>query len=517
MQANWPVPKKDLDELVRFALKLEHNGNTKLNRDRWRSRLVRHPERYPHIIQQFYTNKHIGVFQQMIPAPVCIFTKTQQTILYVVVALYTGSTYEQMSSIDVFRGLSAFTPSPATFYRYIPIVKDAIDICVARSMEEARMQINTDRYVSFDSAWVHRRFSRQCFGALIDIITDKVIGYGLSVIQLPEHLHTKLDNWAARSRASNFTFKSGYPQGLEQKVFSSLRPILEENDMIIGIVKDNEHDPGGEIKKMASGKEVVVDLNHNTKHFRAWLIRTLKEHSCPHFYASLYFWMSHLLHDANTTQQEKLAEWARCLNHLEGDHSTCSHAAHQRYRSFAMSEEERQVIRDIVKKGSDYLKLSRPGLHTQSNESLHAIKAQLLSKNTSWKSSLPARLGIAVLKKNERDLAFIQIARELGLELPKVLVTRVLEKDHARELHRNHSHEPDVKSRKNKRRLDVRHALTKAQQDPLGINKRGTSSSSGSQCSGTQQTSDIFASLPDILTPSIENEDSESDYSASLW
>ena len=145
--------------------------------------------------------------------------------------------------------------------------------------------ITTPRYVSYDCAWRHKRRSRQASGTLNDLVTGKAIDFWMAVLKLPDHVRKPIDDWAGDHE--RVTYEEGYPQGLEVKIFKGMAKTLH-NDNIIGVVKDNEHDPNDEIKDLCGGRSPLVDVNHNIKHFRNDLIKSLGVGGCSKFYMSLF-------------------------------------------------------------------------------------------------------------------------------------------------------------------------------------------------------------------------------------
>ena len=448
----------ELKTLVDVAIRLEKCSNTATNRDKWRQRFLRSDHR----CEKVFT--YMLLCEEKRQEEVLLQYQTEhKALVYACTCIYSGSTYEQMATIDSLRGLGRYVPSQSSYYRMIKRVTEAVHSCTQRSMEKARNQIDSLRFVSFDSAWVHRRKSRQCFGGVIDVITGKVIAYAIAVIKLSDELHNKQDKWATEDETIDY--QPGYPQGLEVKVFRKVGDVITSNEFIEGVVKDNEHDAGGKIKEMLGDKEILVDLNHNVKHFRSCLQRQLEAANCGRFFGSLFFHMKHLLTSSDLSVEEKHFQWLSSIQHLLGNHEHCQHGDNEKYQTFELTEEECKRIKTVLKKCDKYIDLSRPGLHTQGNESLHAIKCQLASKNISWKSTLHARLAVTVLKKNEGEEAFSQILAELGIESPKIVDAYIEKKQIKRHTQHEREHNSNVMKRKNTRRNLIKAAMTRGKQN----------------------------------------------------
>ena len=389
-------------------------------------------------------------------------TFQQNPLVYCLTTLYVGSTFEQMHTIDLLRG----TPHPvsaSSYYRYLPHVTAAIQKCVEASLQRAREEITTERYVSYDTAWRHKRKCRQASGVLIDCETEKVIDYFIGVIKMHKELSPAGDQWAETNERVDY--QEGYPQGLEVKIFHRMLSTILDNDLIIGLVKDNEHDPGGEIKKAVKGKQIVVDLNHNIKHFTSHLMKELAKYDCSKFSQSLIKWMSFLLRSEDLTIEEKHAQWSNTVEHLRGVHEFCRHERDQDFAHRDITEDERLSLGKVIDSCHKYIDLSRPGLHTQNNESLHALMAQLASKNTAWKGSIPARLGLAILRKNEGEDAFLQVCHELRVPVPLQVVAAVNKRTIKRHDQHVRDSSPENKKKKNARRWKVSKSLAKPKKD----------------------------------------------------
>ena len=175
-------PKASSDELKAFvdaAISLEKCANIARNRDKWRQRFLHEDPRCERVFA------YMLICEEQRQEKVLLRYQTEhKALVYACTCIYTGSTYEQMATMDFVRGLGQFVPSQSSYYRMIKRVTIAVHACTERSMQEARDQIDSMRFVSFDSAWVHRRKSRQCFGGVIDITTGKVIGYAIAVIKM---------------------------------------------------------------------------------------------------------------------------------------------------------------------------------------------------------------------------------------------------------------------------------------------------------------------------------------------
>jgi hypothetical protein len=131
------------------------------------------------------------------------------------------------------------------------------------------------------------------------------------------------------------------------------------------------------------------------------------------------------------------------VEHIQGDHSHCTHDDDEKYRTVNLSPQDCYVIEEIMRKCDKYIDLSRPDLHTQTNESVHALKAQLAPKNLAWKSTIPARTALAILKWNEGDVAFLQVAEELNISVSEDLRKFLEERTKKRNERRDRDNDPE--------------------------------------------------------------------------
>ena len=513
------LTRTELDELIQMAIRVEACGYTPRNIKRWRTRFKRCHESCMPYLEQFV----VDVTEQELASaksdanyivialkhPMCQNTGRKRFsvqkdlvsnhLLYSLSIIYVGATFEQVHSLDALRGIRQ-APSERTYYRDVITITEAVQSCVETSLEKARSEIDSDRCVSYDTAWRHRRRCRQASGVLVDLVTGKVIDYYIGVVKMPEALRPQTDKWA--ETATRVDYKEGYPQGLEVKIFHQMTETVTKNDFIKGLVKDNEHDPGKEIKKAASGKAIYVDVNHNVKHFRSYLNKQLKEKSLARFYTILFYPMQYLLRTTSLSQEEKHQQWNNMINHIQGNHSMCRHAdRYCEYDSCELSEREIRALETIIQSCDKFIDLSRPGLHTQHNESLHSLMSQLASKNVSWKSTIPARIGIAILRKNEGEEAFLQICTRLGIECADHIREYITEKADERNKQHRRDHDSENMERRNRHRSDVNKALAKPKQASVTRSRR-------KRCPIEEEMSHM---APEIGDSSLQDCDDESD------
>ena len=498
------ITQIQLKELVHAAIRKEGTSHSNdKNIKRWRTRFVRGDRHCVEFLEQFVVDlddmellaakqDHDKVVITVKPTPAQIEAQQRRnaqkylfsnSLLYSLAIIYVGTTFAQVHALDMIRGISQ-TPSESTYYRNVKTISEAISECVEASLERARARITSDRYVSYDTAWRHRRRCRQASGVLVDLLTGKVIDYYIAVIKMPAELIPQTDKWAQQT--PRVDYNEGYPQGLEVKIFHRMAKTVLDNDFIKGLVKDNEHDPGGEIKKAAKGKKIFVDVNHNIKHFRNYMSKLLKESGLEKFYNTLFYSGQYLLMTRMLTEDEKHEQWRNIVNHIQGDHSRCMHDDPSRtYHSWNLTEKEKSTLQRIVRSCDKFIDLSRPGLNTQHNESLHSTMALLASKQLSWKSTIPARLGIAILKKNEGENALLQICSKLGIDCPKVVYDYIELKAAQRNQQHARDHDRENMNLRNQHRTAVNKALSKPKQKPL-TSRSSEGKSTGSKITATQ-------------------------------
>ena len=415
-------------------------------------RLVTHPPcNQPKILRR------LPSFQQL---KTNVLTALKDPILYTATVLTRGFSYTSFTEAMILLGLGDVCPSASTFYRTLPIIQEAVAVVTERALSEARSLITSPRCIGFDAGWAHCRNSRQCFGGFIDIETGMIIDFFMGWLLVGN----STDKIAARLASDDHHMEAykGYPQTMEPRIFRKIFPHWANSDSIIGLVQDNEHDHHGMMKKLwakyQGSRRRYVDVNHNVKHFIAYTKKVLGKQN--RFAFELEKWIKFLLHNKELTEERKIELWDNTVNHFKGDHTLCVHGERES-RDWNITASEEALLSRISKEGAKFITLSNPHYSTQFNESLNAIRCAIADKRTSWKTSWQTRSLIAVCKWNMKERAFIEIMKELRVEVPRELELHLCQLHAAGEARRTKQKEPSERNKRQERRRFIAKALRK--------------------------------------------------------
>jgi hypothetical protein len=197
-------------------------------------------------------------------------------------------------------GLACICPDKFTYYRKIDELQPVVSQLVEESMNAALQSITEATVLGFDGGWNHTRNARQGHAVFIDLRTRKVVALGMGWLLVGNETD-KMALKCAENCKQLHVYK-GFPQSIESHIFRQLYPRFHDHPHIIGFAQDNEHDHAGVMKKMASKKKRFVDVNHNAKHFKNYLSRTLRE-NLTGLQGKLFRWMTKLLHTTSIMEK----------------------------------------------------------------------------------------------------------------------------------------------------------------------------------------------------------------------
>ena len=356
--------------------------------------------------------------------------------------------------------------SESKFYYILNQLNQIIIDYSKQICEENFISIKNNMILSFDSSWAHKRRSFQCFGALIDAISGKII------------------DW------NTIESKEKSPQSLEIDVLTSMLDKYYD-PRVIGHIQDGDVNTINLIKKLDKEITIYLDPNHTKGKFNRILEKfNEKGDKCFNpIKQKLTNFFTLLLYNKILTISQKKFQWQNVLNHFIGIHKYCLHSYedislcpeynYSENRSedndnqisdiqleenednqnqysdtqnensqnqsldtqFERNEANQNQNSDTQNEGSNediildpkncpnliyYLQcfleytnnlfdLISPRLTTQSNESLNSIKSNFAGKNTNWRFSFTLRMAFAILQKNNPYLYYIDLLNYLTL------------------------------------------------------------------------------------------------------
>lgn len=283
--------------------------------------------------------------------------------------------------------------------------------------------------LSFDGSWAHNRKSHQCFGAVINQLSGKIIG------------------WRALSD------KDASPQSLEGHVFESMKHIYQD-PLVIAHVQDGDLVTINMVKSWKKSLRIYFDANHIKGKFSRILNKfNQKANNClnPLKKELLYFFKK-LLYSKNLTIEQKKYQWENSINHFTGKHGLCIHSYEDQtscpdpitieklenhsndlneieYCSAPPSEADLpealidpnecpnlvNYLRCFINYTMSLFDYVAPLYNTQANEALNSTKSKFAGKNNKWDSNFELRMAINVLQKNNPYIYYYDLINELSL------------------------------------------------------------------------------------------------------
>ena len=193
--------------------------------------------------------------------------------------------------------------SEKTFYSILDKLRSIIIEHANRSCYINYLNMNMNSILAFDSSWAHRRKSMQCFGALIDTYSDKIVAW--KVIE-----------------DSNIS-----PQGLEIEVLKSMKNIYLD-ERVCGHVQDGDVNT---LKLIQNWKEsicIYMDPNHIKNKFQR-ILQSFNERADNCFQPindKLIRFFQLLLYNKTLNANQKKFQWLNSINHFLGFHGLCLHS-----------------------------------------------------------------------------------------------------------------------------------------------------------------------------------------------
>ena len=251
---------------------------------------------------------------------------------------------------------------------------------------------------------------------------------------------------------------------MEPRIFKHMYPHFHDSDLVIGFAQDNEHDHGGAMKEMKSTKKVFVDVNHNFRHVKSFLVGSLTE-NLKNLLPRLLKWMNFLLRATEYPEEAKSDMWMNCIEHLFGNHEHCIHNQETEYPP-VITPEEAEQLRPIMEEARKYINLSHPLVNTQLNESINSLRAKLAPKCYSWKKSWVLRTMLTIIAWNEGTAGFLQLCDELGIEVDQKIMKYMEELEEDAIKLRDKSMTEEARRKRTEQRAATNKALRKPAKAP---------------------------------------------------
>lgn len=227
--------------------------------------------------------------------------KIQDDVSFTLSIISEGFTFSAVERLFAKNGIS--TCNERKFYRILekissPIIMYTNSICFQNFND-----MNDGFILSFDCVWAHSRKSNQCFGALINVNTDKVIGW----------------NVAENEELS--------PQSLEAEVLKSLKKIYMD-DRVVGHIQDGDVATINSIQEWNQDIQIYFDQNHLKGKMKRILEKFNKiGNGCFNpIKLKLVNFFKFLLTNKTLSVYQKKYQWVNVVNHFLGEHGLCLHS-----------------------------------------------------------------------------------------------------------------------------------------------------------------------------------------------
>ena len=287
---------------------------------------------------------------------------------------------------DVFLWNDLELPSQNDLNTAVQEVCRRIKAMARESMDQVKASLDSPTCISFDGSWEHRRNASRCLFTVIQQGTGKVID---SVV-------------ISRKVAKDDPTFCSAPNMMESRGLALMINRLRDNENIVAYVHDNDakarkmiQRSGWQIKEYLDPGHVFKAFERKLQKFNSKNGRILKE-----IEGSLKKWLRTVVKSSKDADT-KAEMWKNCVGHFIGDHQHCHHEPKEcKLWSFHNNANAVKLLKEFLESTEFIVRTVSPEFSTQTNESLHLLKARYANKDIRWGPTWDARVMAAVLDRN---------------------------------------------------------------------------------------------------------------------
>lgn len=308
-----------------------------------------------------------------------------------------GASYEKIRKVLLWNDLSP--PKPSTYAYHIKHLSEKLVELATMSAKKWKSTITPNSACSFDGSWLHRRNSTQCVVEIVDVRTNKIVGFSFQ--EKNKQTNTEI--------AGNGLEVAGLRQLIPEFIESNFKYFIHDKD---GKATALLGEAGWNLIEILDPNHAAINLDRRFDIFNKEnknCFYGLKQHL-------LNFFKKILRMDASI--DEKIRYWFNIPDHFLGHHDNCPFK-HKNdtyiWNAALKSPEKVKLLNKFLNENIEFIKKSDRSMNTQFNESFHVLKAHYVDKLLSWKSSWQGRIACAILDLNEGPSWRFSMHRNLKL------------------------------------------------------------------------------------------------------